>query len=59
VGVRGVCIRLVARLTGWKVGVISESDSVVQAEADVVAEVVDREQERVWAAMAAKVEVMA
>ena len=59
VGVRGVCIRLVARLTGWKVGVISESDSVVQAEAVAVAEVVDREQERVWAAMAAKGEVSA
>lgn len=59
VGVRGVCIRLVARLTGWKVGVISESDSVVQAEAVAVAEVVDREQERVWAAMAREGEVSA
>lgn len=59
VGVRGVCIRLVARLTGWKVGVISESDSAVQAEADAVAEVVEREQERVWAAMAREGEVTA
>lgn len=59
VGVRGVCIRLVARLTGWKVGVISESDSVVQAEAVAVADLVDREQERVWAAMAREGEVMA
>ena len=59
VGGRGVCIRLVARLTGWKVGVISESDSVVQAEAVAVAEVVEREQERVWAAMAREGEVSA
>lgn len=58
-GPRGVCPRLVERLTGWRVAVISESASVAAGEAVAVAEVVDREQERVWAEMAREGEVTA
>lgn len=59
IGPRGVCLRLVRKLTGWDVDVVSESDAARMAEDDAVATVVDAEQAKVYAAMVAKMEVTA
>lgn len=59
VGPRGVCLRLVRRMTGWDVSVQSESDAAREDEDAAVDAVVSEEQGRVWAEMAAKGEVMA